>query len=249
VPDDFELAASLVREAGLLAEAMWLEGVTTESKTSVSDVVTNADHAAEELIVRRLRAERPLDGLVGEEGAAQPGTRTWFIDPIDGTYNFSRDLPIWCSAIALADAEGAVLGAIFDPNADELWLGGRGRPTTCNGVEVTPDPRPLSEISVASYLHPTTLPDDSVRLPLLRAISTAATVRMMGSGSVELAAVAAGRLGCFVQSDSLPWDWLPGSTLVVAAGGAARVIELDGHRWHVAGSAGAVDEVCQLLRG
>jgi myo-inositol-1(or 4)-monophosphatase len=88
-----------------------------------------------------------------------------------------------------------------------------------------------------------------VRLPLLRAIGAAATVRMMGSGSIELASVAAGRLGCFVQYDCLPWDWLPGAALVDAAGGCTRVLELDGHRWHIAGAARTVEDVAHLLLG
>jgi myo-inositol-1(or 4)-monophosphatase len=248
VLDDFALAAALVREAGLLAAHMRRAGVATETKTSISDVVTAADRAAEALIVRRLRTDRPGDGLVGEEGTDEPGERTWFIDPVDGTYNFTRGLPTWCAAIALVDADGPILGAIYDPASDELWLGGRGRPTTCNGVRVAPDPRPLAEVAVATYLHPTTLPDDRVRVPLLRAITGAATVRMLGSGSIELAAVAAGRLGCFVQHDCLPWDWLPGSTLVSAAGGTIRVFEQDDRRWHLAGSAIAVDEATTLLK-
>ncbi len=265
MPTDLELAASLVLAAGRLAAAMRRDGLITETKTSVSDVVTAADRAAETLIVDRLRVERPADGLVGEEGTDEPGPRTWYIDPVDGTYNFALGLPMWCAALALAvsPAEAAgggvdaprdqvptpLLGAIYHPAADELWLGGRDHPTTCNGVPVRPDPRPLAEIAVASYLHPVTLPDDAIRLPLLRAIGGAATVRMVGSGSIELAAVAAGRLGCFVQHDCLPWDWLPGSALVTAAGGCVRIIDLDGHRWHIAGSAGALAEVAERLLG
>ena len=144
---------------------------------------------------------------------------------------------------------GRLLGAIYQPATDELWLGGRDAPATGNGVRVSVDPRPLADVAVASYVHPTTLPDDRVRIPLLRAITGAATVRMFGSGSIELAAVAAGRLGCFVQHDSLPWDWLPGAALVLAAGGAVEVFEENGVRWHVAGGALAVAEAVALLRG
>ena len=210
---------------------MLAEGLTTEHKSSISDVVSAADHAAEELVVGRLRGERPDDAIVGEEGTADPGsspsgtTRTWYVDPVDGTYNFLSGLPVWCAAVALDD----LLGAVYQPSADELWLGGVDHPTTRNGEPVAPLPeRPLDQISLATYLHPTTLPDPTVREPLLRAMQGAATVRMMGSGSVELAAVAAGRLGASVQPNSHPWDWLPGAALVRAAGGAAVVIETAG---------------------
>ncbi|MCU1657691.1 MAG: Fructose,6-bisphosphatase/inositol monophosphatase family enzyme, partial [Pseudonocardiales bacterium] len=250
VADDLELAASLVRDAGRLAAAMLREGLTTEHKTSISDVVSAADHAAEELVVSRLREERPDDGVVGEEGTNRPGERTWYVDPVDGTYNFLSGLPLWCSAIALADADGVILGAVYQAATDELWLGGRDHPTTCNGVRLpTLADHPLAELSVATYLHPSTLPDDGARIPLLRAVQGAATVRMLGSGSIELAAIAAGRLGAWVQINSARWDWLPGVALVTAAGGATAVFEASGHRWHVAGSQQAVDEISVLVRG
>ncbi|SHH20411.1 fructose-1,6-bisphosphatase [Jatrophihabitans endophyticus] len=246
--DDFELAAALVRDAGALAARMLGEGLTVERKTSISDVVSAADHAAEAFVVERLRRERPDDAIVGEEGTADAGAaaRTWYVDPVDGTYNFVSGLPAWCAAVARDDA----VGAVHQPATGETWVGGAGRPTTRNGERVAPlGDRALADISLTTYLHPTTLPDPVLREPWLRVVQGAATVRMLGSGSIELAAVAAGRLGVSVQVDSLPWDWLPGAVLVRAAGGVAEVIEAHGHRWHVAGPGRAVDEVTALLTG
>jgi myo-inositol-1(or 4)-monophosphatase len=250
--DDLTLAAELVRDAGDLAARMLRDGLTTEHKTSVSDVVSAADRAAERLVGDRLRAERPVDGIVGEEGttSAAAAGRTWFVDPVDGTYNFLSGLPVWCSALALATAADArpELGAVYQPTAGELWLAGAGTPTTRNGEPVPAlTDRPLAEISLATYLHPTTLTDQSLREPVLRVSAAAATVRMLGSGSVEMAAVAAGRLGASIQADSTPWDWLPGAALVRGAGGAAEIVQAAGHRWHVAGSRQAVAEIATLL--
>ncbi|MFN2563373.1 MAG: inositol monophosphatase, partial [Jatrophihabitans sp.] len=102
--EDLELAAALVRDAGTLAARMLGDGLTVHHKTSISDVVSAADHAAEELVVARLRAERPDDAIVGEEGTSDAGSgRTWYVDPVDGTYNFLSGLPTWCAAIALDD--------------------------------------------------------------------------------------------------------------------------------------------------
>jgi fructose-1,6-bisphosphatase/inositol monophosphatase family enzyme len=252
--DDLTLAAGLVRDAGDLAARMLHDGLETHHKTSVSDVVSAADHAAEHLVVARLRELRPDDAIVGEEGTADDGVRgrVWFVDPVDGTYNFLWGLPAWCAAVALApSADGPpALGAIYQPTTDELWLGGVDSPTTCNGKALGRlVDRPLAEVSIATYVHPTTLPNDDLREPLLRAIQGAATVRMLGSGSVELAAIAAGRLGASLQADSLPWDWLPGAALVRAAGGATSVVEVEGHRWHVSGSGQTVAEIVTLLQG
>ena len=244
--DDAALAAELVREAGTLAARMLGEGVGVARKTSVTDVVSAADHAAEELVVSRLRAERPHDGIVGEEGTSDPAgsDRVWYVDPVDGTYNFVSGLPIWCTALAL----GEQVGAVYQPATDELWVGGPSVPTTVNGTPLAPPAdQPLAEGSLATYLHPTTLPDPSLREPLLHVMRGAATMRMLGSGSVELAGVAAGRLGASIQSDSLPWDWLPGASLVRGAGGAAEVFEASGHRWHVAGNRRAVADIAELL--
>ena len=249
--DDLALAAELVREAGGLAAAMLRDGLSTEHKTSVSDVVSAADRAAEELVAGRLRTARPDDGIVGEEGASHPGARTWFIDPVDGTYNFLNGLAYWCSALAMSDpalGDAPALGAVFHPAADELWLGGPGRPTTLNDVEV---PRladgALSQLSIGTYLNPTRLGDLDLREPMLGVLAGAAAVRMLGSGSIELASVASGRLGGWIQPDTYDWDWLPGAALVTAAGGVATVLHHRGHRWHLAGNARIVAEMTDLL--
>ena len=186
---------------------------------------------------------------------SSPATgRTWYVDPVDGTYNFLSGFPFWCSAMALADASGRrrapVLGAVYRPAADELWMGGRDAPDQPNGVPVAPlTDIPLSRLSLASYLHPATLPDAGAREPLLTVLRGAATVRMLGSGSLELAAVAGGRLGLWAQIDTLDWDWLPGAALVLAAGGAVDVLEHHGHRWQLAGNRQAVAEARALLLG
>ncbi len=255
--DDLALAGELVHEAGVLAAAMLRAGLDTHHKTSISDVVSAADHAAERLVLGRLRQARPADGVIGEEGANHPGERTWFIDPVDGTYNFLSGLPYWCSALALArrpshtgEPRVPILGAVYHPFADELWLGGQDAPTTCNGMPVTPlVDTPLERLSLAGYLHPTTVADDDAREPFLAMLAGAATVRMLGSGSIELASVAAGRLGAWAQLNCPDWDWLPGAALVTAAGGVAEVVHHRGHRWHLAGNRQAVTEIRQLLLG
>jgi myo-inositol-1(or 4)-monophosphatase len=247
--DDADVATGLVKEAGTLAAAMLAEGLDTQYKTSVSDVVSAADHAAEDLVVQRLTQLRPDDGLVGEEGAARPGDRTWYIDPVDGTYNFLSGLPYWCSAVGLADDSGPLLGAVFYPALDELWVGGRDRPTTLNGQPVAPlSDQPLERVSVATYFHPRHLRDEPRVMTWRSAVAAAATVRMLGSASVDLAGVASGRVGVFLQANLHPWDWVPGAALVLGAGGSIEVFELDGNRWQIAGNAQSVAETVTALQ-
>jgi len=142
-----------------------------------------------------------------------------------------------------------LIGAIYQPATDELWSGGRGHPTTANGRPVPPlVEAALDRVSLVTYLHPGTLADGDVRDPILAAMSAAATVRMLGSGSVELASVASGRLGSWLQHSVPGWDWLPGAALVEAAGGHTDVLEHRGKRWHVAGNAQVVADVRDRLQ-
>ena len=246
---DVDVAASLVKEAGTLAATMLAEGLDTHYKTSISDVVSAADHAAEELVVRRLTEWRPDDGLVGEEGAARPGKRTWYIDPVDGTYNFLSGLPYWCSAVGLTDDSGSLAGAVYYPARDELWVGGRDRPTTLNGEPLARlTDRPLAEVSVSSYFHPPRMSDEQQLADWRSVVGKAATVRVLGSASVDLGGVATGRIGLFFQSGLGPWDWWPGVALVLAVGGAAEIVELHGSTYYIAGNTQSVSEAVTALR-
>lgn len=246
--DDAELAAELVREAGTLALQMLADGLETERKTSVSDVVTAADHAAERLIVDRLRRERPDDAIVGEEGTDRAGTsgRTWVVDPVDGTYNFSHGLAWWCSAVALSDADGVLLGAVHHPEADVLYVGGPGVPPTRNGRPMAPiEDVALAQTCAATYLHPPI--DDARGAAFSRVVGGLATLRMLGSGTLDAMAVAQGHLGVTFQHSVADWDRLPGEAIIRGLGGAVRRTQAAGVEWYVAGAPTAVAEVCDRL--
>ncbi|RNM13272.1 inositol monophosphatase family protein [Nocardioides pocheonensis] len=247
--DDAALAADVVREAGLLAQELREAGLRVHTKTNVSDVVTAADHAAERLVLDHLATWRPDDGVLGEEGAERPSAsgRTWVIDPVDGTYNFVHGFGWWCSAIALVVDGDPVLGAVYHPHDDVLYVGGPDLPTTRNGEPVGP----LADVELAlacatTYLHPPFF-DGEVGEAFARAVGGAATLRMLGSASLDLAAVAQGQVGVFVQHSVAPWDWYPSSALVRGAGGTARRITAAGVEWSVAGAPTAVAEVCAAL--
>lgn len=247
---DFDLAVDLVTRAGALAAAMRAEGLDAEQKTSISDVVTAADHAAEALVTESLQRERPDDGLLGEEGTQHDGStgRRWVIDPVDGTYNFFSGLAYWCSALALQEGDDLLLGAVHQPVTGETWLGGPDHLTTLNGVPVNAlVDRPLSECSLATYVHPTTLHDPDIRDVWLAIVSASATPRVLGSGSCDLAGVAGGRVGVWAQHSAPDWDWLPGQALVRAAGGYAETVEHRGHTWHIAGNQQAAGELLERL--
>lgn len=252
-PDDVTLATELVVEAAALAARLRAEGdLGTREKTSVSDIVTAADLAAEARIVARLDRERPDDGLLGEEGTAREGTsgRRWVIDPVDGTYNFAAGSDYWCSAIALAHDDRAVLGAVAHHASGTVVVGGPGVPTTLNGRPVPLlEDSPVAQLGVATYAHPAFITDHPGFAAWRRAAALPATIRMLGSGSMDLVGVATGRVGCWFQHSTPAWDWLPGQALVTGAGGVTEQVEVDGLRWSVAGPATGVREIAAALRG
>ncbi len=246
---DAAFAADLVREAGLLAQELRSGGLRVDTKTSVSDVVTAADHAAERLIVDHIEAWRPDDGVIAEEGNRRPSAsgRTWVIDPVDGTYNFVHGLSWWCSAVALVVDDEPLLGAVYHPHDDALYVGGPGLPTTRNGEPVAPAVDvDLAHTCATTYLHPPFFGGE-VGEAFARAVGGAATLRMLGSGSLDLVAVAQGQLGVFVQHSVAPWDWFPSAAILRGAGGVTRQIEAAGVEWFVAGAPTAVAEVCAAL--
>jgi len=244
-----QLAARLVREAGTLAAAMRRDGLAAETKTHVSDIVTAADRAAETLIVDALRRERPDDAIVGEEGTDRAGGsgRTWVIDPVDGTYNFHRGLDWWCSALALTDGDDVVLGAVHQPATGQTFLGGPGLPSTLDG-----DPlaalvdRPLADSCATTYLHPPFY-DGEIGAAFTRAVRGVATLRMMGSGTMDAMAIAQGHADVLFQHSVPDWDRLPGAAIIRGVGGDARVVRAGGVDWHVVGVPTAVAAVCAAL--
>ena len=142
-----ELAERLAREAGTVALAGRRclpvgQPPAHDTKSSVTDPVTEFDRAAEAHIVAELRRLRPDDAIIGEEGAADSGTSgiAWHIDPIDGTANFLYDLPAWCTSVAAVVADGPIIdalaGAIYLPVTNEMFAAHRGGGATLDGTPV-----------------------------------------------------------------------------------------------------------------
>lgn len=268
-PSDTDLAAKLLREAGALAQSIRARGLAelhagSHRKSNVADFATAADLAAENHLFRSLRAACPDDSILGEEGASHEGSsgRCWVIDPVDGTYNFASGATYWCAALALVifgaktsttadplgDAE-VLLGAVYQPEEDKLWMGGTTQGATLNGDPISVcGPAPLGQLAAGTYIHPSWLADPTAAVPWKNAAELPATLRMLGSGSCDLARVAQGELGVWFQHSCPAWDWLPGKGIVEAAGGDTAVIRVNGLDWYVAGPGRAVAELAGALR-
>src|SRR3954470_12251602 len=134
---EIEVAKELAQEAGALALDYQRRGVTAETKSDESPV-TAADRACEKLIVERLAREFPEDGVLGEEGANREcrNGRKWIIDPIDGTRDFVRGIPLWAILIGLEQDGEIVAGVAHCPGQNLTLWAGKGTGTIANGERV-----------------------------------------------------------------------------------------------------------------
>jgi myo-inositol-1(or 4)-monophosphatase len=236
LPADAELAAALVRAAGEAVRAASGGPVATEAKTAATDLVTEADRAAEAAMVEILARERPGDGILGEEGArADGGARAWILDALDGTLNFATGLGPYCCAAALVEDDRGLATAVLDPVADVLWTAAAGEGARRQDQPLrTSGPERLEDAMVATYAHPDRKGRPGVLDGFRGLLAAAGLVRIAGSGTLDLILVAEGRLHGWVQPAVEPWDWHPGALLVTEAGGVAGEAVRDGTPWRIA---------------
>jgi myo-inositol-1(or 4)-monophosphatase len=228
---DLLLAERLARSAGdLLLERFGGPARGLGSKTSATDLVSDADREAERLIVSSLREERPGDGLVAEEGSAERSTsgRRWVVDPLDGTVNFLYGIPQWCVSIALEQDSRAVLAVVDDPPHRETFSARRGAGTQCNGEPVRV--RSRNDLSLA--LVATGFSYDPERRSrqaevARRLLPRVRDIRRAGSAALDLAWLAAGRLDGYYERGVQHWDWAAGRLLVEEAGGVVHELPGD----------------------
>ena len=218
------LAEEAARLAGgLLAERFGRE-VAVTSKSTPTDLVSEADVAAERAIRELLTERRPGDQLLGEEGggstaALEPGRVRWVIDPLDGTVNYLFAIPQWSVSVAAEDADGALVGVIFDPLRDELFTATRDGGPGLNGAPDAPRPAPpLAEALVATGFAY----DAAVRAKQADVVAAllpqARDVRRLGSAALDLAWLAAGRYDAYYERTVKPWDIAAGVLMCRRAG-------------------------------
>lgn len=226
-----ELLALAVRAAEAAGDELLrrygvAQRVTT--KTSGTDPVSEADQAAEALLVELLLGERPNDGVLGEEGADRVGGSglRWVLDPLDGTVNYLYGLPAWCVSVACEDADGALVGVVRDPLHHETFTAARGRGASLGDTPLAVnDPVALERALVATGFGY----DGAMRagqgervaqvLPLVR------DVRRAGSCALDLCSVAAGRMDAYFEVGPQPWDWAAGGLIAAEAGARVTTYE------------------------
>jgi len=215
------LTAELAVAGGDRAATGRRTGLGVSTKSTVTDLVTVHDRAAEDVIVAGITAARPDDAIVGEEGTDRPGTsgRSWYLDPIDGTTNFVYDIPTWATSVAVGDTDGMLAGAVYVPAMGELFAAARGQGATLGGVPIrcsaTTD---LALALVATGFGYT--PERRVRQAAIVAelVGVIRDVRRLGAASLDLCYVAAGRFDAYFEEHLNIWDMAAGELIAREAG-------------------------------
>ncbi|MGI0521832.1 inositol monophosphatase [Microbacterium maritypicum] len=234
-----ELATEIAEEAGELARTRRQEGVRlAATKSSLADIVTEADREVEALIRARLRAARADDGFLGEESGAEVGSSgiTWVVDPIDGTVNYAYGIPAYDVSIAAVRGEPdpatweALAGAVNAPALGETFTAARGHGAWVNGsrLAVTAETPAGALLATGFGYDPATHEGDIATVA--RVMPMARDIRRMGAAALDLAFVAAGRLDGYFERGLRPWDFAAGALLVEEAGGVVSRIDVDSLR-------------------
>jgi myo-inositol-1(or 4)-monophosphatase len=251
----FEIARSIILEAGALANEYFgrLATLTVKSKGS-HDLVSEADVQTEILIRDRFQKHFPEDAFLGEESGHSSLTAArgvWVVDPIDGTQPFLSGLPNWCISIAYVLNATIEFGLVYNPPCDELFAGGKNFPATVNGRPISIHPGTDLSAGMVSIGYSARLPYAFLFTAFTKLLEHKGMFFRNGSGALSLAYVAGGRLLGHVEPHMHPWDCLAAIAIIQAAGG--RVNEfvvgdalLQGIRV-VAGSPAVFDHLESLL--
>lgn len=231
------LAEAIAREAGELAQRRRAAGVSiAATKSALADIVTEADREVEALIRQRLREHRPGDGFLGEESDATSSDTgiTWVVDPIDGTVNYAAGIPFYAVSIAAVSGTPvpgqwvALAAAVYAPPLNEMfhasagggaWLGDE----RLSVLHETPEAGAL--LATGFGYDPTTHAGDLARVA--RVMPIARDLRRMGAASLDLCAVASGRIDGYFERGLSAWDHAAAALIVQEAGGRAEVFPAD----------------------
>jgi histidinol-phosphatase len=243
-------AEAAARAAGEVSLTYYRRGFDVTVKPDQTPV-TQADHESEEIIVETIARRFPDHGFLGEEfGQRGPRERCWIIDPIDGTRNFVRHIPVWATLIGLEDAGEIVVGVVHNPVTGELFSARRGGGARLNGVPVRVSG--VAELGAAFFIH--------AGLGIVRAAGhwdgfaslIDGTLNQRGFGDyMGYTLVAEGKADIYAELDLKPWDLAPCKLLVEEAGG--RFTDFAGNPTIYSGTALATngrlhDSVLALLR-
>lgn len=219
----------LARDAGAILRAGYSQKHQVSYK-GVIDPVTEIDRASEEFLLGEINKRWPGSYIMAEESGVTKGDadHSWYVDPLDGTVNYSHHIPIFCVSIGYAHKGSMQLGVVYDPMREEMFSGERGRGAWLNGKAIN--------VSAATKLQKSLLvtgfPYDAWNTPqdnfdnFVRFAKLTQGVRRLGSAALDACYVGAGRFDGFWEMSLKPWDVAAAGLIAEEAG--AKVTNVNG---------------------
>jgi myo-inositol-1(or 4)-monophosphatase len=233
------LAAEVAEAAARVGGAVLMRFLRDEDELEIgykdarANLVTAADRESQRAVTDTILTAFPDHAVDGEEGAAgrQDAADVWYVDPLDGTTNFTHGLPFFCVSVALRSRGTTVAGAIYDPLHDEMFVAPLGGGATLNGVPIgVSDVARLDRALVVAQAQTVDEREISAYARLVeRLMSVSAGVRSLGSPALTLCAIAAGRLEAYCEYTMDAWDILAGQLILAEAGGLLTLFDGQPH--------------------
>jgi len=237
---ELKLALDLARQAGDYLRGKF-ENHRSEIRSGLvsrgKDIKIAADREAEKIILDGLTSESDLSILTeesGEFGDPDPDGESpiWVIDPLDGTFNYSRGLPACCVSIALWRAGAPAFGVIYDFFSDEMYRGVPGEGAFLNDSPISvADTEDLGEAAIATGFPQNRDYSAETLGKTVEIVRLYKKIRMTGSGAISLAYLASGRVDVYMEEDIMFWDVAAGIALIQAAGGVTHMENSERMKW------------------
>ncbi|HEY1522933.1 MAG TPA: inositol monophosphatase family protein [Solirubrobacteraceae bacterium] len=241
-------AAELLPRFGARAEGV-------QAKSTPTDLVSEADVAAERAIREVLRRRRPADAVLGEEGGASGGEGDrglrWVVDPLDGTINFLFGIPAFGVSLACEEGDAKLAGMVLDPVRDECFAATRSTPATLNGQAIRASGRDkLARALVATGFGYDAGVRSRQAAVVSRVLPRVRDIRRVGAAALDLCWCACGRFDAYYERGVQPWDVAAGSLIAAQAGLEVRELpaSADDAAGIVVAPAAIIDELFELVR-
>jgi myo-inositol-1(or 4)-monophosphatase len=234
VTDYLKIAEQACREAGAIQKEGLKKSREIVFKGAIN-LVTDIDHACEKAIVHRIQGAFPQHDILAEEGSGKrkDSEYKWIIDPLDGTTNYAHAYPLFCTSIALEHQGEIVLGAVYDPNLDEMFLGEKGGGATLNGkkIQVSQVGELDKALLATGFAYNIRETQNNNLNHFQNFLFQAQAIRRDGVAAIDLCYVAAGRFDGFWELNLFPWDVAAGFVIIKEAGG--EVTDFQGHKFQI----------------
>jgi myo-inositol-1(or 4)-monophosphatase len=232
-------------------EKLKKESFKVETKSTLTDLVTEIDLLSEDMIRAKIEKSYPEHNILGEESdyADKKSKYTWVIDPLDGTNNYASSYPIYCVSIALKYENEVVLGVIYIPELDEVYSAIKGKGAYKSGTAIKISHKTALNNSLVATGFPYDKKESKIDNlePLNKILKNIRGLRRSGSAAFDLISVASGRIDAYWEFKLKEWDFAAGELLVREAGGEVYKSEIEGAPLLIAGSKELVAELRGII--